>query len=401
MIPPPSPTVSGPRGRESIAGWLALALLGTVMAFVPNEQFPLGIDDTFLGLAAIVAAAVLPFVDWRAGMHGWWLYGGFLAFVAVRAGFAGARDAWLETSRQLAFVAVTLSVAAICVTARARRAVIAAMLVAIGVILPQVLGPGLGEAGYGRRLFYLALDQWGGYPEIGMLACVGVGLGAGLALTRGVAPAIRLASVALAVVFVTAATYIYSRSAVAASLLTVLWLVVVRFGGPRARVAVAALSGVAGLALFAAAFVPSLPSAGLEFTMRAEGWRTAARMLAAHPIFGVGPGLYMASYPAFSSAGDPVHAYNLVLHVASELGVAGVALYLLLWRRVLSASLRAATSPDTHDATALAVHGALVAFFVRSMSEHFLANIGSSFRMLLLLALLFGLAEGLRTIGRR
>lgn len=397
MIAPSPPVASGPRGREAVAGWLAVALLGLVMAFVPNERFPLGIDGTFLGLAGLVAAAVLPFADWRATARDWWPYGAFLACVAVRASFADTRDAWLETSRQAAFVALVLSLGELVATERARRGVIAGMLVAIGVLLPQVAGPGLGEAGYGRLLFYLAIDQWGGYPEIGMLASVGVGLAIGLALSRGTSTGVRIASLALAAVFVTVASYIYSRSAVAAALLTVVWLMVVRFGGRRARTVVAACVGVGGLALLAAAFVPSVPSAGLEFTMRAEGWRTAGRMLGAHPLFGVGPGMYMARYPAFSTAGDPVHAYNLLLHQAAELGLIGLALYLVLWRRVLLGSLHAATSSAQGGVAALAVHGALVAFFVRSMSEHFLANLGSSFRMLALLALLFGLAEGLRS----
>ena len=42
------------------------------------------------------------------------------------------------------------------------------------------------------------------------------------------------------------------------------------------------------------------------------------------------------------------------------------------------------------------LHGMLVAFLVRSQGEHFLANLGTSFRFVILTGLLIGLANACR-----
>jgi O-antigen ligase len=126
--------------------------------------------------------------------------------------------------------------------------------------------------------------------------------------------------------------------------------------------------------------------------IRAEGWRVARAMLHDHPLSGVGPGRYREEYRNYSTTGDSGHAYNIVLHEGAELGYLGLAAYLAMWARVLRRSLRAA-GRSAAGVAALATHGMLVAFFLRSQSEHFLANLDASFRLLLLLAFLFGLAE--------
>jgi hypothetical protein len=61
---------------------------------------------------------------------------------------------------------------------------------------------------------------------------------------------------------------------------------------------------------------------------------------------------------------------------------------------VLYVSVRHAAGTP-RGAAIFALHGILVAFLLRSQSEHFLANLVTSDRVLLLLALWMGLSEGL------
>jgi O-antigen ligase len=75
-------------------------------------------------------------------------------------------------------------------------------------------------------------------------------------------------------------------------------------------------------------------------------WRTAARMIAAHPINGVGVRGFRYAYPTYAEPGDPwvdpikhtgaAHAHQILLELLSEAGVLGLALWLaaalMLWR---------------------------------------------------------------------
>jgi hypothetical protein len=85
------------------------------------------------------------------------------------------------------------------------------------------------------------------------------------------------------------------------------------------------------------------------------------------------------------------------LHEGAEVGYLGLTAYFLMWARVLWRTLRTlrAAGRSADGVAALATQGMLIAFLVRSQSEHFLANLDASFRVLLLLAVLFGLAESL------
>ena len=117
-------------------------------------------------------------------------------------------------------------------------------------------------------------------------------------------------------------------------------------------------------------------------------------MFADHPVVGVGLGGYRREYYERRLGAVATHAYNIVLHVLAESGVIGLLGWLALWGRVLYVGARHA-GPTPRGAAVFALHGALVMFVVRSQSEHFLANLMTSDRMLLLLALWMGLTEGL------
>ena len=68
-------------------------------------------------------------------------------------------------------------------------------------------------------------------------------------------------------------------------------------------------------------------------------WGTAARMIAAHPVAGVGVRGFRYAYPRYAAPGDAFvdaqtdegayHAHQIVLEVLSETGIAGLALWLI------------------------------------------------------------------------
>ncbi len=89
-----------------------------------------------------------------------------------------------------------------------------------------------------------------------------------------------------------------------------------------------------------------------------------------------------------------------MLHVLAESGVIGLLGWLALWGRVLYVGVRHAR-PTPRGAAIFALHGVLVTFLVRSQSEHFLANLVTSDRVLLLVALWMGLTEGLALDANR
>ena len=91
-------------------------------------------------------------------------------------------------------------------------------------------------------------------------------------------------------------------------------------------------------------------------------WSTAGRMIAAHPIAGVGARGFRYAYPQFAQAGDAfvdanadegaMHAHQLVLEVLSETGligllfwIAGAALAIRAWRRADAEARRRAFAP--------------------------------------------------------
>ncbi len=66
-------------------------------------------------------------------------------------------------------------------------------------------------------------------------------------------------------------------------------------------------------------------------------WKATLNMIAAQPVFGVGPGVYGITYPQYTIAGPTKFAHNSYLHIAAEMGIpALIALVLFLltiaWR---------------------------------------------------------------------
>lgn len=391
-------------------------------------------EPLFASLAAASAAlAVASLTLRRASLTilAAWPYAIYLLLLTISWRLHASEASTREYLRQLCFLATVFAVAE---GARGRtRRWVGMVIIGLALVIVQILGPHSVLDALGRPLHYRSIQQWSGYPEIGLLAMIGAV--AALAFTlaeRGWR--VRAASAFLATGFAVATWYLLSRFSLLTIVVTGVWLMIVAALGLRGRrmamtLIVAILIGVAGVAglvtmredvrtRLQAAF--SDRTAAVE--IRSEGWRVARAMVAEHPVLGVGPGRYREEYANYSRKGDSTHAYNIVFHEAAELGYLGLAAYLAMWARVLWRTFRVAIAADTARvgtaaaagaaaatsaaavsnaaasacvAAALATHGMLVAFFLRSQSEHFLANLGASFRVLLLLAFLFGLAESL------
>jgi O-antigen ligase len=268
-------------------------------------------------------------------------------------------------------------------------------------VLLQLAGPRSSFDHIGRAATYHALEQWSGYPELGLLMAIGAGAMVGVLCTarRVVVP---VAAAVLAAAFTAGAVFLQSRSAVVTIPIAAAWLFGLAALRWRSRIAVAgiaiaiaagAIAAVRGGGAFTLAS-RAADSYSRELGIREEGWIAARLMAREHPYVGVGLGGYQRAYEERQLGRDSTHAYNIVLHVLAETGAVGLVGWLALWGRALWIGIRAA-GPSPRGAAIFALHGMLVAFLVRSQSEHFLANLVTSHRLLLLVALWIGLSEGL------
>ena len=74
--------------------------------------------------------------------------------------------------------------------------------------------------------------------------------------------------------------------------------------------------------------------------LRLEIWQTAFQMIRAHPLVGVGTNTFVKAFPSYWAAGGTFstigpYAHNQYLHLAAELGITGLVVFLVLVTRVL------------------------------------------------------------------
>jgi O-antigen ligase len=395
--PPPGPTMSLPR---VLAGAGAAALIATTIALylVGDGPWPAG---TLLRAGVVVSSAAT--VAWLLARphptralipHGLYALSLLVVFAA-----AGGQDASRELWRQAAFVAVLAAAAA--PLPIGRGVLVGVQVGCLLLVWLQLAGPRSAFDTVERAGFYHALEHWSGYPELGLLMAVATcGLAAFACAARP--PAVRLAGAVLALGFAAATVFLRSRSAVLTIPIVVAWLLGVAVVKWRSKAAAIALA--AGLIAATAVAVRgggigvvmsrAAEAVSREAAIRERGWQAARGMFADHPVVGVGLGGYQREYLDRRLGSDSPHAYNIVLQVLAESGVIGLLGWLALWGRVLYLGVRRA-APTPRGAAIFALHGMLVAFLVRSQSEHFLANLATSDRLLLLVALWMGLTEGL------
>ncbi|SFW78154.1 O-antigen ligase family protein [Amycolatopsis australiensis] len=147
-----------------------------------------------------------------------------------------------------------------------------------------------------------------------------------------------IAAVAAGIVLVAGAAATFSRGGALGLAAAGGWLLLRRVLSWR----VLAAAGLAVVALGALAFLVARPQferalgeksyiAASNVDTRELRWQAAARMLAAHPVLGVGPGGFREHYAAESHNAEvdeqtPV-AHDMYLEVAAELGLPGFALF--------------------------------------------------------------------------
>ncbi|MEO5819964.1 MAG: O-antigen ligase family protein [Vicinamibacteraceae bacterium] len=317
---------------------------------------------------------------------------------------AGGADASRELWRQAAFLAVLAAAAA--PLPISRGAVVGVHIGGLLLVWLQLAGPRSGFDTVDRAGFYHALEQWSGYPELGLLMAVAACAMIAFACAAR-PPLVRVAAALLAFAFAAGTVFLRSRSAVLTVPLVAAWLFAVAAVKWRSKAAAVALAlGLVGATVVAvraggvgALMSRAADSVSREAAIRERGWRAASGMFADHPIVGVGLGGYQREYHERRLGTDSPHAYNIVLQVLAESGLVGLLGWLALWGRVLYVGVRHA-APTPRGAAIFALHGILVAFLVRSQSEHFLANLMTSDRVLLLVALWMGLTEGLALDAR-
>lgn len=144
--------------------------------------------------------------------------------------------------------------------------------------------------------------------------------------------------------------------------LVAVWVSVRRSGPPRALIFLAgllSLGGAAAAALWLAA-QPALPARVLAVLdpARKQLWDDAVNVWRAHPVTGGGPGSF-AENSLLALDPDTSTAHSSLLQVGSELGVVGVALFVVLLVVGLSLAVRrdrAAAFISAAAWTALAIH---------------------------------------------
>lgn len=349
-------------------------------------------------LTCLLSLVARPFP--RLDLKRVWPYLAYLTALTVSLILSRNAEAWWEYGRQLTFLGLVLAVAHIAAPPWRARVLVTLLIVSSLLVLLSAIGFGAWSDSPQRLAFYGSVWQWSGYPELGLLAAMGAA-GCLAVVAVGRRPVLRVAATLLFGFFLLAALVLYSRSSWVTIGVVAVWIggvSLVRWRRWKGTLVIVILVIVAGgIALgspLMRRYLSTFSSAAgsLEVAIRTRGWEAAAAMIKDHPLFGVGPGNYQVAYPGYASGADRAHAYNLLFHTGADIGLVGLACYLAMWARVLALSFRGAGT-DAQGLMALAVHAMLVAFFVRSQSEHFLANLPTSLRLLLLLAVLFGLAE--------
>ncbi|MFI9452710.1 O-antigen ligase family protein [Amycolatopsis sp. NPDC052450] len=193
--------------------------------------------------------------------------------------------------------------------------------------------------------------------------------------------AVALACTAL----VAGATATFSRGGALGLAAAIGWLTLRRVLSWRVLAASAAAAGVLCVAAVSLAG-PRIERAFQEKTYIAASnvdtrelrWQAAARMVAEHPVLGVGPGGFREEYAAESRNAEldeqtPV-AHNMYLEVAAELGLPGFALFVAMIVLAATASERAVRLGDPAARTeAIVIQASLLAVLVTStfLSEQY------------------------------
>lgn len=247
-----------------------------------------------------------------------------------------------------------------------------------------------------RRIgYYPSVGQWSGYPQLGMLFTVAFPLPlAALMCSNRRSPIVAASVVAVALLL--DLVFVNSRITYLAAGVTYLTLAlteIVKFRRFRLLgIAVAAVLCVVvyskintarggtfaywwqtRLYLQYGSFSGPAPGVATGFG-RFEIWRHADGIIRGNPWIGVGPGHYFEAVRSTFADWhyDDIHAHNTFLHTAAETGIPSAIVLLAMWGVLFKHMMSGRMRSDV-DSLRLGFAGALVAFFMCSMSDHFTA----------------------------
>jgi O-antigen ligase len=402
-------------------------LLATVLVFVSPMALPdplqLGAPLSWAVLALAVSAVVCG-LEVAAGR--WpatkldWLLAAYLALVALTAITSVDRWETLKASLPLA-AQVGLFYAAAAVARREPAfggQVLLALILGASVVELIALAYHV-ELGLSvRPTDYPIPVGWSGYPELGALAALLVGVLAG-ALLGARRPAERIGLAALVVITCAQTLFLYSRGAWAA--VAAIGVAAIVFAGPRRRalllvgVPVVLVAGALALTHPTVRFLVNSmvaeklasPTQGVNAappSARFALWQRSARMIADHPLHGVGLGNFRSVFEARynpelnTDRRRGVHAHNLWLHTAGEVGIPAGILYLAIWGGALWLAGR--TASRRPNAVTLGLLLASVGAFVTNLTDNVAAQT-AGMRVFLLTWMLFGLVAGIESGAAR
>lgn len=386
--------------------WLLCVFIATICLWPDGDYAALHLQRALAVALGVAALAAL--VDGtRPGLAFIGCVSVYAAAVSVSALLASGTDsAWRGFVEAWWLACVASATSIIARRGRASSAALGALIASVAIALLGAFGPRSMPDGFGRYLRYAAFSHWGAYPEIGLLAILGAAAAVALALSTH-RPRLAAAAAVLALYFGVIPLYVGSRSAYSALAAAVGWLCVTAVAKWRSRIVLAlsigvVLAGVAGAAMrwTSVERAARQTMSADALSERAVHWRAAWGMVGDHPLFGVGPGGFQAAYPRYQAGNALPNAHNMVLHVAAETGLTAAVPFLALWALVLWQSWRRSDlTPE--GCVAFAIHGLLIAFFIRGVTDQFLSGVHSSLRTSLLLGVLLGLGEACGGFYRR
>lgn len=386
LIQPTS--VPDPFGLGAALSWTAICLVAALPTLVRGLQrlsMPPTRLDPYLWAYVICCAVVLPFsADPQVGVL------------------------WL-----LALVADLLIFYAVVAAVRSEGSVAAVLLliIVLGTSALQLIALDyhLEQGILTRIAAYDRPEGWGGYPELGFLACVQLAILVGLFQTT-VSRWRQFVIAAVVAVSLVELLLLYSRLAWVTTAL--LFLVASVFGRPLRAVWKPALAtvGVAmlmGLLLSqtdtGSRLVSSLATRALSLG-RLDLWERTAKLIGDHPLTGVGAGRFQA---VFEPIYNPLlnndlrrggHAHNLWLQQAAERGLVAAVAYAALWLAVIAAAARQRNGSWIHRAAFLVV----IVVALRSMGDYmFFSTGGAPARLHTLLWVVWGIVGAETFTGRR
>jgi O-antigen ligase len=126
-------------------------------------------------------------------------------------------------------------------------------------------------------------------------------------------------------------------------------------------------------------------------------WKAGGRMIADHPLFGVGPGRVKELYLSYALPGainkTPGHLHDNVIMTAAETGIPSALAYLWLVGAFGVGAFRLARSGGPAAPAARAALAAVVALFVAGFFEYNFGDVEILRATLVLMALPFGVRE--------